>query len=211
MKRFVRSAAIALALAATALTVEAKADSAESAPPPPSEHATPLTLRSSKPLELAQEPAHLSTGWKIVALLALVGGTLVYLRRRAPRRGDATGDLLIVRRAAVGIRSELLVVNVEGQRLLIGVTPHTIQSLAILDSEEPASNGVSATAPTMLGERFAAMLDSARRNDAGATKTPPSGRPTRQTDPTRPTERIHDDGEHLADQARGLLALRRGS
>ncbi len=204
--------AIALALVATSLTANAAAavegDVAAAQAPAPS--ATPLSLRQSKPMELAPEPQHGGAAWKVAFVLVLVGGAALVLRRRAasPLKSRQT-ELTIVRRAALGLRSELVVVNVEGQRLLIGVTPHTIQSLAILDSDEPEvreSRGADARGPSLLGERFAAMLDTAARGVGTTSPTIPADAPPRRAAaPERPVLH-HDD---VAEQARGLAALRR--
>jgi flagellar protein FliO/FliZ len=188
--------AMAVALAATVLTSRARAqsDPPHDTPPAVSQGSTPLALRSPKPLELAQEPSSSGLGWKVVAVMAILGGAAFYLRKRVgPRRVD-DGQLTIVRRAAVGMRSELLVVNVEGQRLLLGVTPHSIQSLAVLDGDEAADQSVSETKAQeqALEQRFAALLKSTESR-AGAPR--PDAMP-----------RAEDE---VAGQARGLLGLRR--
>jgi flagellar protein FliO/FliZ len=221
-----RVAATALALGAIALTVPAWADSdPQGATPSAAPTGTPLALRPSKPLELAPEPQHAGVGWKIVAGLVVVGGAFLYARKRARPGKAADAELTIVRRAAVGMRSELLVVNVEGQRLLIGVTPHSIQSLAILDAEEPhARQAVQATASSPLGERFAAMLESAsaatdRRpaRKAQADKLAAAAPAAEEDDAPRgvstalavaPAHRKAADDDDVAGQAMGLLALR---
>ncbi len=188
-------AATVVAIAAMGLTARVRAETppttAESAGPPA---ATPLALRP-KPLELAHDPPQSGLGWKVVALMALLGGGAYYLRKRArPARVD-DGRLVIVRRTSIGLRSELLVVNVEGQRLLLGVTPHSIQSLAVLDGDEAAAMAPSDAAlaeGSSVGERFAAMLQAAdSRPQAGRADTSAA------------------DDAVLQGQARGLLALRR--
>jgi flagellar biogenesis protein FliO len=189
--------AIALALAAMVLTSLAVA---QSDPPRDTSTAatdgttTPLGLRPSKPIELAQEPAHAGLGWKIVAVMALLGGAAFYLRKRVGAKRVEDGQLTIVRRAAVGIRSEILIVDVEGQRLLLGVTPHSIQSLAVLDGDDAATPNafVAPTQERALGERFAAMLDSAES----------------RVEASRQESSVRAEDE-VAGQARGLLALRR--
>jgi flagellar protein FliO/FliZ len=203
-----RLAAIGLALAATSLTGPAVAEGEDpSATPVVAPASTPLALRPSKTLELAPEPQHGATTWKVAFVLALVGGAALYLRRRAApiRRRDA--ELTIVRRAPLGLRSEIVVVNVEGQRLLLGVTPHSIQSLAILDSDEPQARVAEAPAgeSSSLGDRFAAMLDTASRSAVASGRTLPADTSRRPAATDRPAPG-HDD---VAEQARGLVALRR--
>jgi flagellar biogenesis protein FliO len=183
---------------APSLTPPAVPDTSLAAPSP-----TPLALRPGKPLELAHEPPRAGLGWKVLACIAILCGAAFYARRRLqPARVD-DGRLTIVRRTAIGIRSELLVVHVEGQRLLIGVTPHAIQSLAVLDGDDavslPSEAPVAAAdvaidaARASVGERFAAMLQAADSHTAGHRLEVPSAA----------------DEAALAGQARGLLALRR--
>ena len=150
---------------------------------------------------MAQEPSHTSTGWKILVLATVLGGAALYLRKRAAPKRPADARLTIVRRASVGIRSELLVVDVEGQRLLLGVTPHSIQSLATLDTDDAprASTETAARDAGHIGQRFAAMLstvEGSSRDVDGATPT--GGGPAQD-----PTE------DAFGGQARGLVALRR--
>lgn len=195
-----RLSAIGVAATVIGLTLPASADPASTveaapapvavvAPAPAPVEGTPLSLRPGKPLELAPEPAHTGWGWKLVALLSIGGGAAYYWRkRRGQGAAVEASPLLIVHRASVGIRSELLVVNVEGQRLLIGVTPQSIQSLAILDAGEPRAEEVPAPAGRSLEDRVQAMLESVERR-----------RPAEVT--------VNEDDEK--GQARGLLALRR--
>jgi flagellar biogenesis protein FliO len=235
-----RLCAIAVALAATVLTPPASAqlDAPPSLRPDPpaaaSEGPTPLALRPNKSLELAREPEHATAGWKVVAVLAVLGGAAFYLRKRwKPRRGE-DGQLTIVRRAAIGMRSELLIVNVEGQRMLLGVTPHSIQTLAMLDALEATSPVGSEQARSVLSpaEDDAAfdiergVLGSANAAAAATSRGAASDGPGRTPDlggrfaamlraadpgarppPATPGEGIDDT--HVAGQARGLLALRR--
>ncbi len=210
LRRVLRLCATALALAVSSVTQLAAGDSPPAAPTTPpaasvaptvaaapasAEPATPLMLRPTKALELAPEPEHSGTGWKLVALLAILGGAAFYVRKRWPSVTPAAGELLIVRRATVGLRSELLVVNVEGQRLLLGVTPHSIQSLAILDSADASVTGPSEA--FSVGARVDALLGSAEERRPVRLDRQPAARPAREL-----------DGEDLG-QARGLLALRR--
>jgi flagellar protein FliO/FliZ len=135
---------------------------------PPAEGGTPLALRPSKPLELAHEPPPSSIGWKLVALAVILGGAAYYARKKLWVKPSEDGQLTVVRRATVGFRTELLVVNVEGQRLLLGVTPNSIQSLAVLDADEPSPVVLDRPAPPQsLGDRFAAMLHAAENQSTG--------------------------------------------
>ncbi len=171
------------------------------------EAATPLGLRPSKPLELASEPAHPGIGWKIAAIALVLGGVGFYSRRKFASKRTDDAQLTIVRRATIGFRSELLVVNVEGQRLLLGVTPQSIQSLALLDSDDTAPAFAASPSPDVsssLGDRFAAILDAADSPRAKSPRREPTAKRA-LSDPAASSEEEPDFGS----QARGLLALRR--
>ncbi|HSY20919.1 MAG TPA: flagellar biosynthetic protein FliO [Polyangiaceae bacterium] len=147
---------------------------------PAVETGTPLALRPNKPLELAHEPPPSSMGWKLVALAAILGGAVFYARKKMWVKPTEDGQLTIVRRATVGFRSELLVVNVEGQRLLLGVTPNSIQSLAVLDADESSPALLDRPAPPQsFGDRFTAMLNAAENQSANpnASRVPSAGMP----------------------------------
>lgn len=142
-------------------------------PAPPS--ATPLSVRPSRPLAFAPESTSLDTGWKFLAVFALAAAALAYWKRQNPAvRLDLGPELRVVRRTSIGMRSELLVVDVDGQRYLLGVTPSSVQSLAVLDGD-----GASPKAPVHDEERaresgadtvarFEAMLESARAESSFA-------------------------------------------
>ena len=216
-----RSLAMAVALSATVLTqvASAQSDVPRDTSSPPADSATPLALRPSKALELSREPQQPGLGWKVVAVVAILGGAAFYVRKRAlPKRADDRG-LTIVRRAPIGLRSELLVVNVEGQRLLIGVTPHSIQNLAVLDGEEaaaPVPGEETDTGPSALGDRFAAMLKAADpRDGARGTELPRRSDSSQDAARLAAPEGLRADlpdaarEAALAGQARGLVGLRR--
>ncbi len=66
------------------------------------------------------------------------------LRSATPQIGS---DMAVLRRTSLGMRSELLLVEIEGQRLLLGVTPHGSQTLYVL----PDSQGKAPSPPASLG------------------------------------------------------------
>lgn len=175
-------------------TTQATPSPAESA----TESPTPLTLHSSHPpapLQFSDESSSATLGWKVVAVAALIGALIYGLRRRSLTRPTNT-DLVIVRRASVGFRSELLVVNVDGQRLLLGVTPQSIHTLALLDNADDLTSAASSASdePPTLGSRVGSMLDAIEEVRASDSSTKTSSTPT--------------DNE-IPGQARGLMSLRR--
>jgi flagellar biogenesis protein FliO len=115
------------------------------------EEAAPAAVEAEKPagkpLELRPTRSSDSggaggfgVGMKLAAVAAVFGGAFLLFKRKnggfaAKTRTPGT-NARIVSRTAVGMRNELLVVEVEGQRLLIGVTPAAMSTLSVL-AEEP--------------------------------------------------------------------------
>jgi len=166
-------AVMSLALLATSLTRTGHADTAATAPtaaaaltdpptPPPAANAvpavpvdakvtsTPLATRPSKPLALEPTPETPGNGWKALGIVvALAAGFFLWRRQRVARvvQGPLP-ELRILRRTAVAVRSELLLVEIEGQRLLLGVTPNAIQNLYIFPETEVAEEPALTATPT---------------------------------------------------------------
>ena len=117
--------------------------------PAPAVAATPLATRPSKPLTLASTNEGTPLGYKLIAGIGVIAAAALWLRKkRGTRTVGPASRVDVLARTSVGVRSELLVVEVEGTRLLVGMTPSAIQTLAVLDgapeasaeaSEEPAS------------------------------------------------------------------------
>jgi flagellar biogenesis protein FliO len=141
---------IALALFATSLTGLAAADPVPDGPAPPAATAasTPLPVRPSVPLTLEPAPASPGLGWKLLALVAAAGGGVWIWKKRAGRIIDKRiPELRILGRTVAGPRCELLLVEIEGQRLLLGVTPQSVQNLYII-AEPPTEDAAEAKAVT---------------------------------------------------------------
>jgi len=123
---------------------------AEVDPTPSAETASSLPLRPSKPLTLAPEPRSSGFGFSgFAAVVVAAAGLIAWKRHRAGAGGVKTGadSLAILRRTSVGVRSELVVVETEGKRLLLGVTPTSIKTLSVLaDADEEATNALVAGA-----------------------------------------------------------------
>ena len=80
-----------------------------------------------------RQPAHRWLGLQTACLpLHRRRSDVALPKTRRPQANPASHDLTIVSRTSIGVRSELLIVNVDGQRLLIGVTAGSIQRLATL-------------------------------------------------------------------------------
>jgi flagellar biogenesis protein FliO len=139
---------IAMALFATALTRSASADvpadapvAAATASVAATPMATPLQVRPSAPLVLEPAPTGPGVGWKVLALFVAAGcGVWIWKKRAASSIDKRVPELRIIGRTSAGPRCELLLIELEGQRMLLGVTPQSIQNLYIVadaPSEQP--------------------------------------------------------------------------
>lgn len=119
----------------------------EAAPPV----APPLPVRGtpSEPLELRQEEPGLPVSAKVAfaALLLGVVGFFAWKKRGQAGWQSKIYDLKILGRTPLGMRSELLVVDADGQVLLIGLTPSSIQTLADITRTDAAADKVAEPAP----------------------------------------------------------------
>jgi flagellar protein FliO/FliZ len=94
---------------------------------------TRLKLRPNTAIELDEQPT--TDGWwyKLLACAFIVTGAMwLYRRRMTLKPPTDRHTMKILGRTPVGVRSELLIVNIDGQKLLLGVTPGSIQRLATL-------------------------------------------------------------------------------
>ena len=154
MKAFL-AAVMALTLASVALPASADEPAPTPAPAPAQAPeaepraeapATPLATRPSKPLALAPTNEGTPFGYKLLLGIGVATAAGLWLRKRRGVRPTApTSRIDILSRRSVGVRSELLVIEVEGTRLLVGMTPGAVQSLAGLDGpSEPVGETTSA-------------------------------------------------------------------
>jgi flagellar biogenesis protein FliO len=113
---------------------DAPADAAPEAEKPAGK---PLELRTTRSSE-SGPTGGFGIGMKLAAVAAVFGGAFLLFKRRngglSSKRSSSIGPR-IVSRTSVGMRNELMVVEVEGQRLLIGVTPSAMSTLSVLVDE----------------------------------------------------------------------------
>lgn len=166
--------ATGLTLAANALTLApAFADDEPIGPPAPPEP-TPLEVRPTKPLEMA--PPGTGTGiWTKLGLSALIiGGAAALYWKKRPRAFGATAPAIrIAARASIGVRSEILLVDVDGHRLVLGVTPSSVRTLSVLPADSKlASEEEALTArfnESSIGSSFDRLLARTREEDLAET------------------------------------------
>lgn len=146
----------ALALGLFSLAVPASAQELPPAPiaekaPAPAQTAPPKQwLRDGgKPARKAAEPVAPapSSGSNIriaslFALVAVLAGVALFLKRR--RRGAlraVSSELAVITAARVGTKADVVIVDVSGRRLLLGVTEAQVTRLAWLDGEPDEEAG----------------------------------------------------------------------
>ncbi|MGL5758607.1 flagellar biosynthetic protein FliO [Plesiomonas sp.] len=90
-----------------------------------------------------------SIGMVLLSLLLVLGLIigLGWLAKRLRLPFHSKGSIQIEQQQALGQRERLLIINVEGQRLLIGVTPQNISLLSILDSMQERGAETNSVTP----------------------------------------------------------------
>ena len=210
------------AIAAPPTVAAAPAPAIAAAPPAAAEQpqaaATPLSVRPSIPTPLSLAPSHegLGLGYKVLAFAVVAGGLVLYARKKRGGRGlDAPKSRIdIIARSGLGVRSEVVVLEVDGTRLLVGMTPNAIQTLAVLDAsavenrevaeeeEEiaPRKNDIGERVRTLLGNDDGPGMRMPQIKSAGAARNRPRTAP-RDMHANKPSIGMRD----VAGQARGLL------
>lgn len=114
------------------------------AAPAPAPTATPLPVRHGRPLVMAARQTYPTGGWKILAGFGGLGLALFLWKRRVPVSTLSLGcEIQVVTRTSIGGKCELIVVDVGGQRMLLGATSGSVQYLAAIDAPEAAIAGAS--------------------------------------------------------------------
>lgn len=185
----------------------------------PREAERPLVLRKTadKPLELTSSSATDGLGLKLGVCGLIVAGAVWLLRRRGLLQTPAqTHPMSILGRTAIGVRSELLLVDVDGQKLLLGVTPSSISRLAVLpvhgDTPSLAEGELDPVASPDGEPGFAAALDSAREKleefAAGMRRRAPSATPLAERARRPSRHELEDAGEPAGREASPREAAR---
>ena len=155
------------------------------ATPPAAPASTPLSLIPSRPLSLASDAPSSNLGWKLGAMgILAAAGFWAYSKKKNGAAGRVAStpvpQMRILRRTSVGVRSELLLVDLEGQRILLGVTPSNIQSLLIVpDSamsepvpvEEPVTREAVASMRAM--PSMSQLVSQLEREERSVAQRPP--------------------------------------
>ncbi len=125
------------ASAPTAAPIAAPATETAIALPAANAADVPLALRPATPLALAAEPTTTPWPYKFMFGAALLAaGALVWKKRKSLSAKQAPGTpVRVLGKTSMGLRGELALVEVGGMRLLVGVTPSSMQTLAVLPDD----------------------------------------------------------------------------
>jgi flagellar biogenesis protein FliO len=177
------------------MALTASTATADDAPAPAA--STPLPTRPAKKLELAPQNESTPLGYKLLAGAVVVAGAIVYVKKKqkgVTKDTKRRSSIDILARSSIGVRNELLVVDVEGTRLLVGMTPGSMSTLAVLQTPEGV---VGEESPFMGEEKYMA-------DDEPAVKLPARSAPT-----LRQQVDAEDEVEELEGQVRSLLEARK--
>ncbi len=132
-----------------------------------------LALRPTKPIELAP-PSGTGMGYKLL-FAGAVAGFIVYAVRRRTKEVATTPRLRVTARVTVGLRTELLVVEVDAESFLLGVGPSGVQRLADLGVPRVAAAEDEAVPEvTPIRERFERLLGSSAELGVAARAPQPA-------------------------------------
>jgi flagellar biogenesis protein FliO len=180
----------------------------------PERATTPLHLRTGGGLGGEARPAPSGPSWALngllVALTAAAGAWAWKRRGGGAPAAAGFATLRVVGRLPLGARAEAVVVDVEGRRMMLGVTPRGVEHLADLD-EGPApalelaggADGREPFANLLRAARSARAAEAGRDRDAGPG-------PARRSDPPEADERPRGGaGRGAEGRARGASDRRR--
>ncbi|HEY7884052.1 MAG TPA: flagellar biosynthetic protein FliO [Cellvibrionaceae bacterium] len=92
----------------------------------------------------------------LIAIVVLIFGLAWFYRKATGGAWMRSGDIKVVSALALGTRERLLVVDVAGQQLLLGVTAQTISTLHVFD--EPVVKNDSASSTSDFSEKLQSFL-----------------------------------------------------
>lgn len=173
MRRFFTAvtvvAAVVTGLTGRSLAEEAKAGEAKAEEPgtsapvsEPKPEPKPLALRPQKPLTLQSESKSSGLKWSLLLIPLMGVGLWAKKKGLLPKRPELpTGELHVVQRTSLSGKASLVVVEIGGETLLLGVTAHTVSLLTSLGAEPPVDERA------LHGARaeIRSLRDLARRSD----------------------------------------------
>ncbi len=98
----------------------------------------------------------LKSGFIMIAVLALMIGVLLFIRRMVYQRSGLAGfdAIRILASFPVSPKGRIMLVSVMGQKMLIGVTAHSVTFLTRIEAEDlPEANDIPEV-PNFFGKLF---------------------------------------------------------
>lgn len=131
-------------------------------------------MTSAEPLfDAGTAPDVLTAGLRVAAMLALlVGGAVIWIVWQRRARMSGRRSLSVVDRLGLGRSASVVLLSVDGRRMLVGISPEGIRMLRVLPEAAPDQADVAEAAEVASTARpsFAAALGRAlsRRAASGA-------------------------------------------
>lgn len=146
-----------------------------------------LGVRPARPLALAPVRESSDVGTKLAVMVVIAGVGFAFWRKRKSggkvQGKSQTHTLNVTARARVGLRAEIVIVEVDGQSILLGVTPQSIQTLTTLSDvadvaetrelsnlSENSGNSREAMHEAEFGSRLTSLVRATGREDRVTTR-----------------------------------------
>ncbi|HYP87165.1 MAG TPA: flagellar biosynthetic protein FliO [Polyangiaceae bacterium] len=134
---------------------------------------------AAKPPQVVAGAPRMGLGRSLIALLSVsvLGGTALYLRskkNRAPAKARIA-QLRVVSAAKLGGRAQLVLAEVNGRQILLGVTDASVRKLGWMDADSVEEDELVPARPRLV----AAGVDLGGRSPIAAEPTPQSAPPKR--------------------------------
>lgn len=142
-----------------------------------------------------------TVGWKLFLGSGAIAALAWWYQKKHPRSAAREAPAIrVVSRTRIGLRADLLIVEVQGQTLLLGVGAQGIQNLALLDSPADARLADPGVETIKIDNKVPARLDALLR---AAQRPAGSAVGEDEPDDDEPPE---DQGQHgaVGGQAAGL-------
>lgn len=133
---------------------------------------------AAKPPRVVAGAPHMGLGRSLVALLSVsvLGGTALYLRSKKNRAPKARlAQLRVVGATKLGGRAQLVLAEVNGRQILLGVTDASVRKLAWMDAESVEEDEFVPARPRLV----AAGVDLGARQPEAAESAPQAMAPKR--------------------------------
>jgi flagellar protein FliO/FliZ len=98
-----------------------------------------VKTETAKTLSTSPVPsgALLETATGLVLILALIFGLAWLIRRTGKFQANANGEIKMIASLSLGTRERAVLLEVSGERLLVGVTTQQVQTLHVLGQQQP--------------------------------------------------------------------------